>query len=178
MLSYARLSLIKCFKHDTGKHKRVVDGPIEFLLQQFIQMSTIFAQSNVYTNCLSLEMFSIIAFVFIFHSSRKSNNISFDCRFISTTYQIKSQINWYNFHLNCQLLIISNDGCCTCCLTFFIFLDQIEEGIVLYAAGGLIIEHPLVLPYIKEVVSVTPPPLSLMSPNVNHSRDGVTHLFV
>ncbi|OIT37899.1 hypothetical protein A4A49_14613 [Nicotiana attenuata] len=31
----------------------------------------------------------------------------------------------------------------------------IEEGIVLYAAGGLIIEHPLILPCIKEVVSVT-----------------------
>ncbi|XP_009588767.1 uncharacterized protein LOC107800667 isoform X4 [Nicotiana tabacum] len=31
----------------------------------------------------------------------------------------------------------------------------IEEGIVLYAAGGLIIEHPLVLPYIKEVVGST-----------------------
>ncbi|KAJ6874254.1 hypothetical protein NC651_032925 [Populus alba x Populus x berolinensis] len=28
----------------------------------------------------------------------------------------------------------------------------IEEGIVLRVAGGLIIEHPLVLPYIKEVV--------------------------
>ncbi|XP_006341947.1 maf-like protein DDB_G0281937 isoform X3 [Solanum tuberosum] len=31
----------------------------------------------------------------------------------------------------------------------------IEEGTVLYAAGGLIIEHPLVLPYIKEVVGST-----------------------
>ncbi|XP_034897228.1 uncharacterized protein [Populus alba] len=31
----------------------------------------------------------------------------------------------------------------------------IEEGIVLRVAGGLIIEHPLVLPYIKEVVGTT-----------------------
>ncbi|OIT36426.1 PREDICTED: maf-like protein DDB_G0281937 isoform X1 [Nicotiana attenuata] len=31
----------------------------------------------------------------------------------------------------------------------------IEEGIVLYAAGGLIIEHPLILPCIKEVVGST-----------------------
>ncbi|XP_060199690.1 uncharacterized protein LOC132628025 isoform X4 [Lycium barbarum] len=31
----------------------------------------------------------------------------------------------------------------------------IEEGIVLYAAGGLIIEHPLILPYVKEVVGST-----------------------
>ncbi|KAH7567260.1 hypothetical protein ACOSP7_010938 [Xanthoceras sorbifolium] len=28
----------------------------------------------------------------------------------------------------------------------------IEEGIVLYVAGGLIIEHPLILPYVKQVV--------------------------
>lgn len=31
----------------------------------------------------------------------------------------------------------------------------IEEGTVLYVAGGLIIEHPLVLPYIKNVVGTT-----------------------
>ncbi|PIN15243.1 putative nucleic acid-binding protein ASMTL [Handroanthus impetiginosus] len=31
----------------------------------------------------------------------------------------------------------------------------IEEGIVLNVAGGLIIEHPLVLPYVKEVVGGT-----------------------
>ncbi|KAJ8540989.1 hypothetical protein K7X08_001805 [Anisodus acutangulus] len=31
----------------------------------------------------------------------------------------------------------------------------IEEEIVLYAAGGLIIEHPLILPYVKEVVGST-----------------------
>ncbi|KAK6938824.1 Nucleoside triphosphate pyrophosphatase Maf-like protein, partial [Dillenia turbinata] len=31
----------------------------------------------------------------------------------------------------------------------------IEEGTVLYVAGGLIIEHPLVLPYVKEVVGTT-----------------------
>uniref|UniRef100_A0A2K1XYH7 Maf-like protein n=1 Tax=Populus trichocarpa TaxID=3694 RepID=A0A2K1XYH7_POPTR len=31
----------------------------------------------------------------------------------------------------------------------------IEEGIVLRVAGGLIIEHPLLLPYIKEVVGTT-----------------------
>ncbi|WCJ35183.1 Nucleoside triphosphate pyrophosphatase [Euphorbia peplus] len=31
----------------------------------------------------------------------------------------------------------------------------IEEGLVLRVAGGLIIEHPLVLPYIKEVVGTT-----------------------
>ncbi|XP_073124302.1 uncharacterized protein [Henckelia pumila] len=31
----------------------------------------------------------------------------------------------------------------------------IEEGIVLYVAGGLIIEHPLILPYVKEVVGET-----------------------
>ncbi|XP_016568554.1 7-methyl-GTP pyrophosphatase isoform X3 [Capsicum annuum] len=31
----------------------------------------------------------------------------------------------------------------------------IEEGIVLYAAGGLIIEHPLIVPYVKEVVGST-----------------------
>lgn len=35
---------------------------------------------------------------------------------------------------------------------FHLFV-QIEEGIVLNVAGGLIIEHPLVLPYIKQVVS-------------------------
>ncbi|XP_028123829.1 7-methyl-GTP pyrophosphatase-like isoform X2 [Camellia sinensis] len=29
---------------------------------------------------------------------------------------------------------------------------EIEEGIVLNVAGGLLIEHPLILPYIKEVV--------------------------
>ncbi|KAF3643304.1 putative 3-ketoacyl-CoA synthase 4-like [Capsicum annuum] len=32
---------------------------------------------------------------------------------------------------------------------------EIEEGIVLYAAGGLIIEHPLIVPYVKEVVGST-----------------------
>ncbi|KAL8135599.1 hypothetical protein AgCh_010288 [Apium graveolens] len=31
----------------------------------------------------------------------------------------------------------------------------IEEGTVLYVAGGLIIEHPLVIPYIKNVVGTT-----------------------
>lgn len=31
----------------------------------------------------------------------------------------------------------------------------IEEGTVLYVAGGLIIEHPLILPFIKEVVGTT-----------------------
>ncbi|XP_071723971.1 uncharacterized protein [Rutidosis leptorrhynchoides] len=31
----------------------------------------------------------------------------------------------------------------------------INEGKVLYVAGGLIIEHPLVLPYVKEVVGTT-----------------------
>ncbi|KZV20183.1 hypothetical protein F511_01040 [Dorcoceras hygrometricum] len=31
----------------------------------------------------------------------------------------------------------------------------IEEGIVLHVAGGLIIEHPLILPYVKEVVGFT-----------------------
>lgn len=30
--------------------------------------------------------------------------------------------------------------------------NLIEEGIVLNVAGGLLIEHPLILPYIKEVV--------------------------
>ena len=59
-------------------------------------------------------------------------------------------------------------------LQSFFFLDQIEEGTVLYAAGGVIIEHPLVLPYIKEVVSVTLPPYALISANLNHSRDGVS----
>ncbi|GFQ07103.1 maf-like protein ddb_g0281937 [Phtheirospermum japonicum] len=33
--------------------------------------------------------------------------------------------------------------------------NLIEEGIVLNVAGGLIIEHPLVLPYVKEVVGGT-----------------------
>ncbi|KAL1820814.1 uncharacterized protein LOC108219414 isoform X1 [Daucus carota subsp. sativus] len=33
--------------------------------------------------------------------------------------------------------------------------NLIEEGTVLYVAGGLIIEHPLVLPYIKNVVGTT-----------------------
>ncbi|KAK4434532.1 7-methyl-GTP pyrophosphatase [Sesamum alatum] len=33
--------------------------------------------------------------------------------------------------------------------------DLIEEGNVLNVAGGLIIEHPLVLPYVKEVVGGT-----------------------
>lgn len=37
-------------------------------------------------------------------------------------------------------------------LCFLSCIPQIEEGIVLRVAGGLIIEHPLVLPYIKEVV--------------------------
>lgn len=32
---------------------------------------------------------------------------------------------------------------------------QIEEGIVLNVAGGLIIEHPLVVPHVKEVVSIS-----------------------
>ncbi|TQD69673.1 hypothetical protein C1H46_044796 [Malus baccata] len=31
----------------------------------------------------------------------------------------------------------------------------IEEGIVLKVAGGLIIEHPLILPFVKEVVGTT-----------------------
>ncbi|XP_050939159.1 uncharacterized protein LOC103503944 isoform X2 [Cucumis melo] len=31
----------------------------------------------------------------------------------------------------------------------------VEEGTVLYVAGGLIIEHPLILPYVKEVVGTT-----------------------
>ncbi|OMO75116.1 Maf-like protein [Corchorus olitorius] len=31
----------------------------------------------------------------------------------------------------------------------------IEEGTVLYVAGGLIIEHPLIKPYVKEVVGTT-----------------------
>ncbi|CAL5376649.1 unnamed protein product [Camellia sinensis] len=29
---------------------------------------------------------------------------------------------------------------------------EIEEGFVLNVAGGLIIEHPLILPYVKQVV--------------------------
>ncbi|XP_052200649.1 uncharacterized protein LOC127807076 [Diospyros lotus] len=33
--------------------------------------------------------------------------------------------------------------------------DLIEEGKVLYVAGALIIEHPLVLPYVKQVVGTT-----------------------
>ncbi|XP_057975704.1 uncharacterized protein LOC131163025 isoform X2 [Malania oleifera] len=32
---------------------------------------------------------------------------------------------------------------------------EIEEGAVLNVAGGLIIEHPLILPYVKEVVGTT-----------------------
>ncbi|EPS58347.1 hypothetical protein M569_16467 [Genlisea aurea] len=31
----------------------------------------------------------------------------------------------------------------------------IDEGIVLNVAGGLLIEHPLILPYVKEVVGET-----------------------
>ncbi|TYJ35988.1 hypothetical protein E1A91_A05G276800v1 [Gossypium mustelinum] len=31
----------------------------------------------------------------------------------------------------------------------------IEEGAVLHVAGGLIIEHPLIMPYVKEVVGTT-----------------------
>ncbi|XP_038718062.1 7-methyl-GTP pyrophosphatase isoform X2 [Tripterygium wilfordii] len=31
----------------------------------------------------------------------------------------------------------------------------IEEGTVLYVAGGLIIEHPLIVPYVKQVVGTT-----------------------
>ncbi|KAM3758479.1 hypothetical protein ACB098_01G047100 [Castanea mollissima] len=31
----------------------------------------------------------------------------------------------------------------------------IEEGTVLYVAGGLIIEHPLILPFVKQVVGTT-----------------------
>ncbi|CAN0905848.1 7-methyl-GTP pyrophosphatase [Linum grandiflorum] len=31
----------------------------------------------------------------------------------------------------------------------------VEEGIVLKAAGGLIIEHPLIVPYVKQVVGTT-----------------------
>lgn len=34
-----------------------------------------------------------------------------------------------------------------------LFFFQIEEGLVLNVAGALIIEHPLILPYVKEVVS-------------------------
>ncbi|KAM7521134.1 hypothetical protein LguiB_020096 [Lonicera macranthoides] len=33
--------------------------------------------------------------------------------------------------------------------------ELIEEGIVLTVAGGLLIEHPLILPYIKQVVGTT-----------------------
>ncbi|KAK3009761.1 hypothetical protein RJ639_014279 [Escallonia herrerae] len=33
--------------------------------------------------------------------------------------------------------------------------NLIEEGMVLNVAGGLIIEHPLILPYVKEVVGTT-----------------------
>lgn len=40
-----------------------------------------------------------------------------------------------------------------CHLDFFFFTFQVEEGTVLNVAGGLIIEHPLILPYVKEVVS-------------------------
>ncbi|CAN0905846.1 7-methyl-GTP pyrophosphatase [Linum grandiflorum] len=32
---------------------------------------------------------------------------------------------------------------------------EVEEGIVLKAAGGLIIEHPLIVPYVKQVVGTT-----------------------
>ncbi|XP_010061309.1 7-methyl-GTP pyrophosphatase isoform X3 [Eucalyptus grandis] len=32
---------------------------------------------------------------------------------------------------------------------------MVEEGIVLNVAGGLIIEHPLILPYVKQVVGTT-----------------------
>ncbi|KAL7261928.1 hypothetical protein ACSBR1_000344 [Camellia fascicularis] len=32
---------------------------------------------------------------------------------------------------------------------------EIEEGFVLNVAGGLIIEHPLILPYVKQVVGTT-----------------------
>ncbi|GAU15301.1 hypothetical protein TSUD_03690 [Trifolium subterraneum] len=31
----------------------------------------------------------------------------------------------------------------------------VDEGITLYVAGGLIIEHPLIFPYVKEVVGTT-----------------------
>ncbi|KAA3453627.1 maf-like protein isoform X2 [Gossypium australe] len=31
----------------------------------------------------------------------------------------------------------------------------IEEGAILHVAGGLIIEHPLIMPYVKEVVGTT-----------------------
>lgn len=34
-------------------------------------------------------------------------------------------------------------------------ISQIEEGKVLNVAGGLIIEHPLIVPYVKQVVSLT-----------------------
>lgn len=34
------------------------------------------------------------------------------------------------------------------------YLCQIEEGTVLKVAGGLIIEHPLILPLVKKVVSL------------------------
>ena len=38
--------------------------------------------------------------------------------------------------------------------TLFFFFSQIEEGTVLNVAGGLIIEHPLIVPFVKQVVSL------------------------
>ncbi|KAG7024197.1 Maf-like protein, partial [Cucurbita argyrosperma subsp. argyrosperma] len=47
--------------------------------------------------------------------------------------------------------------CCIFChLVFpFFYTFQVEEGNVLNVAGGLIIEHPLILPYVKKVVGTT-----------------------
>lgn len=57
--------------------------------------------------------------------------------------------SWSCFHWKNRTLYLFS----SCFVFFFSFTFQVEEGTVLYVAGGLIIEHPLILPYVKEVVS-------------------------
>ncbi|KAJ8435242.1 hypothetical protein Cgig2_015645 [Carnegiea gigantea] len=52
---------------------------------------------------------------------------------------------------NCMMMILQSNDLLNIFFPFF----QIEEGAVLNVAGGLIIEHPLILPLVKEVVGTT-----------------------
>lgn len=41
---------------------------------------------------------------------------------------------------------------------FMFYHPQIDEGVTLNVAGGLMLEHPLTLPFVKEVVISLPLP--------------------
>ena len=79
------------------------------------------------------------------------------CRSISILDEIIEKLVIIVFsHWNWQLLQLHLGRQWVTALHWYFFplYFQIEEGTVLYVAGGLIIEHPLILPFVKQVVSL------------------------